>query len=365
MRIAFVLWQGAVGGAERATASLARELARRGHDAEVVFVTHGGTLTDELEASALPRRSVGLARGRDVIRHPRRLARVVSAAGSGAAVTASAGYLPAALRAGGYRGSIVAVNHGRLLHRGQLSYVRRLIRDAERATGFRAADVEVAVSDFMLAQLLRERFRARRVVRIYNGLRLDDYASTGPTGVDKEVVRVAWAGRMIPGKGVEDLVEAVSTIPRNVALELVLAGDGPLRSDLQRLSADLSLDGRVTFPGVVRDVAGFLGAADVAVAVSSSLVESFGFFALEAMACGLPVVATRNGGLAELVADGRTGTLVPPGDVDGIAAALEAYATDPTLRRQHGAAARERCAAVFSVERTADEYLALLGELAV
>ena len=110
-------------------------------------------------------------------------------------------------------------------------------------------------------------------------------------------------------------------------------------------------------------MAGLLNAADVAAAVSAALVESFGFFALEAMACGLPVVATRNGGLTEVVADGETGFLVSPGDVEGIAAALESYGTDPTLRRRHGSAARERCAAVFSVERAADEYVALLGEL--
>ena len=361
MKIAFVLWEGSVGGAERVTASLACELARRHHAVEFVFVTHGGSLVDVLDKTSLRHRSLGLTRGRDVGVHPRRLARAVTTAGCDAAVTVTAGYLPAVLRAGGYRGSIVAVNHGRLLHRAQLSYARRLILETERAIGCRAAEAEVAVSDFMLAQLVRERFRARRVTRIYNGLQLADYARDGSRTTEDDVVRVVWAGRMVPGKGVEDLLQAMSIIPRNVALEVVLAGDGPLRPEPHY--ADLTLDGRDSFPGVVQDMAGLLNAADVAAAVSSALVESFGFFALEAMACGLPVVATRNGGLTEVVADGETGFLVSPGDVDGIAAALESSGTDPTLRRRHGSAARERCAAVFSVERAADEYVALLGEL--
>jgi glycosyltransferase involved in cell wall biosynthesis len=81
------------------------------------------------------------------------------------------------------------------------------------------------------------------------------------------------------------------------------------------------------------------------------------------MASGRPVVATRNGGTDDLVADHTTGRLVPCGDASALAEAMLAYAEDPELRRAHGGAGRERCEAEFAIERCARRYASLLAEI--
>jgi glycogen synthase len=89
------------------------------------------------------------------------------------------------------------------------------------------------------------------------------------------------------------------------------------------------------------------------------LIESFGLVAVEAMACGTPVVATRSGALQETVIHGRTGFLVEPRDTHALAAALLAYLDDPSLVAAHGAAAREWCEERFDIQRCAEAYAGL------
>jgi glycosyltransferase involved in cell wall biosynthesis len=97
------------------------------------------------------------------------------------------------------------------------------------------------------------------------------------------------------------------------------------------------------------------------------LTESFGLSAVEAMACGRPVIATRNGALPEAVLDGRTGFLVAPGDVKALGAALRGYRDNASLRHAHGAAARERCERRYDIRICAEAYAGLFrsDELAV
>ena len=226
-------------------------------------------------------------------------------------MTPSPGYLPAALRIGGYRGRIVAVNHGRILQLDTEPILRRLLRRADRASGFWAADVEVAVSGAIAARLDRERFRARRVVTIPNGVAVDVFAPNG--GPPARPFTIGWAGRFVPGKGVDVLLRAFDAAELDGA-RLVLAGDGPERSGSERLAHELGVAERVDFPGWIAADADFWRGCDLAVVAPDGWVEAFGLSALEAMACGVAVVATRNGGLAEVVEDGVTGRLVRPGD---------------------------------------------------
>src|SRR6185503_4719271 len=137
-------------------------------------------------------------------------------------------------------------------------------------------------------------------------------------------------------------------------LRYVFCGDGGERAALEKAAAGLA--GRVVFAGFRRDVAACLAAADVV--AMPSLHEGLGVAALEAMAASRPVVASRVGGLAEVVVDGDTGVLVPPSDPPALAAGLTRLARDPGLRARYGAAGRARVLAVYSGARMAEGTLA-------
>jgi glycosyltransferase involved in cell wall biosynthesis len=173
-----------------------------------------------------------------------------------------------------------------------------------------------------------------------------------PSGVDlpaevaeeAEPPEVLYAGRLSPEKGVAELVEAAR------GLNLVVAGDGPLRD---RLPGAL---GMVPHDELER----LLGRA--AVVVCPSRREGFGVVCAEAMAHGRPVVATAVGGLLDLVVDGETGLRVPPRDPAALRAAIDRLLADPELRRRLGAAGRERIRERFSWQASTDATLAAYAD---
>jgi len=141
-------------------------------------------------------------------------------------------------------------------------------------------------------------------------------------------------------------------------LRLAMAGDGELRPAALARLEEARASSVSWLPGSRDDVSALLKAMDVF--VLSSLREGISNTILEAMAAGLPVVATRTGGNPELVTS-ETGVLVPPGDVSALAAAVEAYAQDPDRRREHGRRGRERVVAEFSIETMLAGYDRLYG----
>jgi len=142
---------------------------------------------------------------------------------------------------------------------------------------------------------------------------------------------------------------------------LIIAGGGPQREELERQIAQLGLTETVRLLGNRDDVAQWLAECDVF--VLSSIAEGMPVTLLEAMAAGLPVVATNVGGIASVVEDGVTGTLVSAGDPHALAGALGAYVADEQLRRQHGEAGRTRVAAQFDLSTMVAAYVALYDEL--
>jgi glycosyltransferase involved in cell wall biosynthesis len=175
-------------------------------------------------------------------------------------------------------------------------------------------------------------------------------------GLGAEDVAVVLVGVLERRKGHHVLLEAARTLPPRV--RLVFCGTGSAEAALRTAAA--SLGGRVVFAGFQPDVAPCLAAADVV--VLPSLAEGLGVAALEGMAAGRPVVASRVGGLAEVVVDGETGLLVAPGDAAGLAAALARMAADPALRARCGAAGRDRVLARYTRARMADGTLACYSE---
>jgi N-acetyl-alpha-D-glucosaminyl L-malate synthase BshA len=133
-----------------------------------------------------------------------------------------------------------------------------------------------------------------------------------------------------PVKRVDAVVEVFSRIRRHVRARLVLAGDGPVRYDVERLVADHALTEHVAFLGEQHELVPLLSVSDLFLLPSSQ--ESFGLAALEAMACGVPVVASKVGGLPEIIEDGVTGFLCPLDDLDAMADRGVMVLTDRTLR---------------------------------
>lgn len=158
-------------------------------------------------------------------------------------------------------------------------------------------------------------------------------------------------------KRVEDVVRVFAELRRASPALLLLVGDGPERSRVEALVRDLGLGRVVCFLGTQLELGEVLAHADVFLLPSAT--ESFGLAALEALACGVPVVATRVGGVPEVVKDGETGFLHEVGDVAGMAASAARLVTDAELAKRIGRAAREDVLARFQRGPMVDRYEAL------
>jgi glycosyltransferase involved in cell wall biosynthesis len=154
---------------------------------------------------------------------------------------------------------------------------------------------------------------------------------------------LAFAGRLMAAKALDIALQAVRRLP---GVSLVVVGDGPDRGQLERLSTELGLEGRVRFVGgrSREDVLRILFAADAA--VLSSRWENFPHLVVEALAVGTPVIATAVGGVPEVVKDGENGLLVPAGDADALAAAISRLVGDGELRSRLAQAAAPSVAAL-------------------
>jgi glycosyltransferase involved in cell wall biosynthesis len=151
-------------------------------------------------------------------------------------------------------------------------------------------------------------------------------------------------------KGHADLVDAVARLPD---AHLAIVGDGPGRDNLRAQAGRTDLGSRIVFAGHQEDVLPWLLAADV-LALPSYANEGIPQALMQAMACGLPVVTTHVGAIGEIVADGVQGLVVPPRDVERLAAAIERLRADPALRDRLGAAGLAQAREHFSMERMLD-----------
>jgi sugar transferase (PEP-CTERM/EpsH1 system associated) len=211
-----------------------------------------------------------------------------------------------------------------------------------------------------------------RVIRIVNGVDTDRFHPADvravPPGLpftDSSLCVVGTVGRLSPVKNQTLLARAfVRTLERAPALRarlrLVIVGDGPLRMKIDTILARAGVTDLAWLPGARDDVPDVLWALDVF--VLPSLAEGISNTILEAMASGLPVIATDVGGNAELIEHGRSGTLVPSDDVDALAFAIEEYAKPPVARAV-GFAARSRAENVLGLDAMLARYSALYDEL--
>lgn len=210
----------------------------------------------------------------------------------------------------------------------------RTVGGAGEAVALRRAAAVVTLTD-RLAGLVRGGVPADRIHVIPSGTRVFDAAAGGPTGV-------LFVGRLHRQKGVDTLIRALPLLPP--AATVLLVGDGPERAALRRLATGLGVADRVTITGFVPHgrVPGLLAGADVV--VLPSRYEELGTALVEAMAAGRPVVASRVGGIPELVRDGTDGLLVPPDDPAELAKAITRVLANPVLAAELGASGRARVA---------------------
>lgn len=243
---------------------------------------------------------------------------------------------------------------------------------------FRRAAYAMADAVFANSRELRD-YHARQVwndpssIRVlYNGV---DTARFAPQSTVRQRVRqelnlpsssivLGNVGRLVKIKDHATLLKAAALLlHRGVDVRVLLVGAGPEMAALQQQVKETEgLSDRVVFVGACERIPEMLNAMDIF--VLSSLGEGMSNTLLEAMACALPVVATRVGGNPELVEENLTGYLFSPEDVDGLASILERHLCDETTRRCLGAAARERAALQFSLDRMVAEYHNLYIELA-
>ncbi len=182
-------------------------------------------------------------------------------------------------------------------------------------------------------------------------------------GLAPEVPLLGFVGRLSPEKGPSLFVRAALLLQSSAPnAHFFMVGEGPLEGDLRRLTESVGLGGRLHFAGARRDMPAVYNALDLL--VSSSNSEAMPLAIMEAMASGLPVIATRVGGVPDLVAHGETGWLVGPGEFDDIAGRCAALLADPALRRTMGERGRQRVVERFDISDCMERLDALLMRLA-
>lgn len=240
-------------------------------------------------------------------------------------------------------------------------YTRRLYNHEVQAV--------VAISDGVRAMLIESGVAPTRITVVPSGVEADRFVPSAEARArarrqyaapDNACVLVV-VGALEARKGHDVLLDALARLG-HPTLVVWCAGEGGARAALEAQRATLGLEAQVRFLGRVDDVAGLLAGADVMVMPSRQ--EGLGVAALEAMAAGVPVIASRVGGLPEAVVDGETGLLVPPDDAAALGVALARLAADSGLRRRLGAAGATRVRARFTMAGMAAATLAVYRQVA-
>jgi glycosyltransferase involved in cell wall biosynthesis len=238
-----------------------------------------------------------------------------------------------------------------------LPWLSRLVRWA-----LRTSDQVAAISSYTAQEIAR--FAAVPVRVIPYTIGLPESAASHPAVAPRRdgAFRILFVGRLVERKGVAQLIEAVRQLPPGLGARLEVIGDGPERPRLEALVREGGLGERVALRGRVSalELRGAYEAADVlalpSILDSRSDTEGLGVVLLEAMSYGVPVIGSRVGGIPDIIVDGETGLLVPPGDATALAWTLERLATDAELRARLSSAGREHVRDHFSWDRIVTQW---------
>jgi L-malate glycosyltransferase len=226
----------------------------------------------------------------------------------------------------------------------------------------------ICASEAIRKILLADGLDPSRAVTVHEGIDLGHVAAAPVAALHEELWLphgspiVGNVAALVPHKGQRHLVEAAALVVREVPdVRFVIAGEGELRESLQHQIRSHGLEKHVILAGFRPDVLSLHKAFDIF--VMSSMMEGLGTSLLDAMACGKPVVATRAGGMPEVVSDGESGILVPPRDDRALADAIVRLLKEPTLRERMGAAGMSLANTRFSAERMVAETLDVYADV--
>jgi len=365
MRILHLIESLEFGGAEKVVVTLANAMAR-GHEVAVCCAKRDGELRRELDP-AIRVHCLDTREGQD-LRLPFRLAALARREGAQVAHSHNWSlFIEAALAATRARVPVlVHTVHGPYLSHapGWIGQLKRGLRhrlERRMASRFRSI---ATVSDSIARYVTEEiGLPAGRLVTVHNGIPdvLPGSNSAGRAAPeDAGAVRFVSVGRLAAVKNQALLLRAFAQVRHSLpGARLVMVGDGPERASLAALVEELGLRDAVSLPGFRGDVREFLAGADVF--VLSSRHEGISMALLEAMQAGLPIVATRVGGVPETVVDGETGLLVASEDLEGFADAMLRLARSPDLCAEMGRRGRALQAREFSLQGMTERYLQLYG----
>jgi glycosyltransferase involved in cell wall biosynthesis len=347
----------AAGGAERQWSILLPGLRRRGADARLIALDAGGPFAAAMHEAGVPFEVLGMRNQADLPRLGR--SRLIRGFAPDVVVTRGV----SGLYVGGL---IAAVRRGRHVyndHR-QVGMALSARREALTRAITRRIDLVIAVAEDQIDAWTARGLAASRIVVIPNGVPQPPALGSRSElrhelGLPESAVIALLVARLRPEKRVPDFVAAVRRArERHPELIGLIAGDGP---DRAAIDAAVGADAAIRVLGHRDDVARLMGAADVFALASEYEAQPMAI--LEAMAAGLPVLATDVGGVGALVVSGETGLLVPPADPDAMGAALGRLTGAPDLRVQMGQAGRTRQRERWDAERMTDEYLHVLVQL--
>ena len=363
-----------VGGLENGVVNLLNRLSDDRWRHAICCLTHAGKLVERLQATDIPIIEVGL--NSDQFRFPLfTLRKIFRAWAPDILHTRGWGTIDGifAARAAG----VPRVIHGEHGREAADPEGQNRKRNVIRRCLSPLVDRFVSVSDDLKNWLTHTvGIPERKVVRIHNGVDTQKFAPVSAIGcqlsavggqfvpdgalrralsLPPDAIVIGAVGRLDAVKDHRSLLQAFAKIAvADKRVRLVIVGDGPMRGQIAAQIKQLQIGDHVQLLGERQDISELLKTFDVF--TLTSIAEGISNTVLEAMASGLPIVATSVGGNPELVEHGVSGHLIPAQDVSALASALLGYVRDSDLRRSHGSAARRRAVDQFSLERMATEY---------
>jgi glycosyltransferase involved in cell wall biosynthesis len=245
----------------------------------------------------------------------------------------------------------------------------RIRQNAFSRWKYRQVDVFICASECIRQMLLADGVEPERAVTVHEGVDIDHIDAAPPADVRAAfwlphgAPLVGNVAALVPHKGQRYLVEAAALVVRRMPdARFLIVGDGELRATLEQAVRREQLEKHVIFTGFRPDVLSLIKGFDLF--VMSSVTEGLGTSLLDAMAASRAVVATRTGGIPEVVVDGETGLLVPPRDAHALAEAIIRLLGDESLRAAFGRAGRQRVERRFSADRMVAATLAVYESLA-